>query len=225
MQGYCTCGAKLAEDSLFCHRCGRPLRADLIEAENARTQPDPDPEPVDAATLPADSYVPAPPPDVNFHNGPAVRSALLAGAQAVLISFPAMLILGPLTQIVVPVAAGLYSTFLYRRRTGAELTPPSSIRLGWMTGVFAFVITTVLLTFAFVMLTTNDDLMRELRQNAGPVKLPPETLESFQKIQQHPELMLLSLAGNFLFSTLLCALGGWLGSRFRTASPPPPPQK
>jgi len=150
-----------------------------------------------------------------------VRSGLLAAAQAVLLSFPLTVIVGPLAQLLLNVASGAYSTFLYRRRTQGGLEPAGALRLGWMTGVFSFVIVTVIVTFSFVVIANNADVMRELKRNDGPVKVPPEVLKNFESIQQHPEALLLELLGQFMVTTLLGALGGWLGGRLRSASPPP----
>ena len=51
---YCTCGAKLPEDALFCHKCGKPQREDLIVAE-----PPPPPPPFFLRRFPLPSSRPS----------------------------------------------------------------------------------------------------------------------------------------------------------------------
>src|ERR1035441_4085433 len=62
MPDFCTCGAQLPPDSLFCHKCGKPQR-EVIE-------PEPQPESVAEFVPPAAPPIgTAPqPPALNFHN-------------------------------------------------------------------------------------------------------------------------------------------------------------
>src|SRR5258706_16455256 len=79
----CTCGAQLPPDALFCHKCGKPQREDLIErdiaggnvsdaAGEAAT-----PEPATSAALPR--LADLPPFEIGFSNRTDVRTALFAG--------------------------------------------------------------------------------------------------------------------------------------------------
>src|SRR5262249_61629136 len=67
---FCTCGAKLPEDALFCHKCGKPQRDYLANVEREPAPPPPLPPPP-----------PAPLP-INFRNPVAVRVGLNAGSLA-----------------------------------------------------------------------------------------------------------------------------------------------
>src|SRR5580704_9171424 len=69
---YCTCGARLPEDALFCHKCGKPQRDDLIQQDQPADQPSPPP------LLPPPVPTPRFPP-IGFQNGPAVRIAVIYG--------------------------------------------------------------------------------------------------------------------------------------------------
>ena len=63
------------EGALFCHKCGKPQRDILpVEPEPARVEPEPPPLPVTAA------------PAIGFHNGAAVRIALVAGILSIILS-------------------------------------------------------------------------------------------------------------------------------------------
>src|SRR5690242_2160789 len=109
MPEYCTCGTQLVPDSLFCHKCGRPTREIVV--------------PETVAPLVAAPLVPPPPrpeprlsPPLNFHNGIALRTALLVAISATLLCFV------PYLNFVNWLAAGFFAVFFYRRRTGYLLS-------------------------------------------------------------------------------------------------------
>src|SRR5271170_7187344 len=137
----CSCGATLPEDALFCHRCGKPQR-ELLEVE------------VEApAAVVVPPPVPAPPP-IGFHNGPAVRIGLAAAILSILVS----MLLGQLAflQALAPVwliLTGFLAVFFYRRRTHQRLSTLSGAHLGWICGIFGFVIITIMLTLMAVLLS------------------------------------------------------------------------
>ncbi len=140
----CTCGAVLPPDALFCHKCGKPQRADLIPGEPEASASTPV---SDIPVLPA--LPPSPPelPPIGFHNGPAVRIALLAGVLSIFVSaLSGQLPLPRAFALVWLVATGFLAVFLYRRRTGQRLSALSGAHLGWICGIFGFVIATIMLT-------------------------------------------------------------------------------
>ncbi len=106
--------------------------------------PDAEPEEV-----PVPLPVPIPPVvDVGFGNPQAVRIGLVV---ALLSFFAAVLSVQVAGQtVLLPIfsllGAGFISVFLYGRLTGQALSLRSGARMGWMTGLFAFVILLVLLT-------------------------------------------------------------------------------
>src|SRR5712671_2740184 len=72
----CTCGAKLPPDARFCHKCGKPQRDEpLLVQEQEPVQ-----RPIEPPGLPPVSKLEL--PRIGFHNGLAVRIALLAGILA-----------------------------------------------------------------------------------------------------------------------------------------------
>src|SRR5271157_613131 len=128
MPEFCTCGAQLPPDALFCHKCGKPQRELVIPETVApppvappelRTQPRPEPLPV------------------NFHNGVALRIAILVAATATLLSFLPFLNW---------LAAGFFAVFFYRRKTGSLLNVGAGVRMGWITGILMFGLSAIVFT-------------------------------------------------------------------------------
>ena len=70
--GFCTCGAQLPPDALFCHKCGKLQR----------DEPLPVPEELAPPPFAVVAAEPAPPPEIGFHNSQAVRVAFLVGSLA-----------------------------------------------------------------------------------------------------------------------------------------------
>src|SRR6266700_1313733 len=114
----CSCGTQLVPDSLFCHKCGKPQR-EILAPEPVPTEP-PVQFPLPGA-LPPVATVRAETAPLNFHNGVALRIALLVAAIATLMSF-----LPYLNWL----AAGFFAVFFYRRRTGYLLNMESGVRMG-----------------------------------------------------------------------------------------------
>jgi len=130
MPEFCSCGAQLPPDALFCHKCGKAQR-DLIAV--------PDAEPAPVFTAPP-AAVPRPEPlPLNFHNPVAVRIAMVVAMGGALLSFTVLPILSWL-------AAGFFAALFYRRKTGSLLNVGGGVRMGWITGLMMFGIWTVVLT-------------------------------------------------------------------------------
>lgn len=204
----CTCGAKLPPDARFCHKCGKP-QFDMPVYEREEETPPP----------PAASAPPPPPVlDVGFRNPIAVR----IGALVALPGFFAVTLSGPipLLPLIWLFAAGFLSVYLYRRRTGLVLSAGSGARMGWMTGLFAFLILLVLLTT--VALAVSDpriaaELLEGMR--ARGVELEAEhVVEAFQSFSGVVQIVLLS----FIAFTLFPAIGGALGATLLSGPPRPP---
>jgi hypothetical protein len=144
---YCSCGALLPEDARFCHRCGKPQREADVEAAPA----------INAAPIPQSQDVPRvrrPDPTIGFRNPVTVRISLFAS----LIGFILLAILGQISTILALFAmlgAGTLAVNLYRRRTGLPVTIRGGIHIGWITGVFAFITSMILVTVMAIALTDN----------------------------------------------------------------------
>jgi len=75
MPEFCTCGAQLPPDALFCHKCGKPQRELVVPETHI-------PEHAEFALPLAPSAVNPEAAPMNFHNRVAVRIALLVAVIA-----------------------------------------------------------------------------------------------------------------------------------------------
>ncbi len=192
----------LVEGALFCHKCGKPTREIVaVEPEIAAPAPPPLPE-----------LTPAPPP-IGFHNRVAVRIGLLAGLLLIVVS----LLLGQVSVLrflspVWPVAAGFWAVFVYRRRTGQRLSPLSGAHLGWICGVFAFLMTTIMVTMMVVLLS-EPDVVNSLRDQWKDVGRPEADLNTMMQALHNPATIVGMLLTFALLFTVLPAFGGAIGAK------------
>lgn len=209
MSGYCTCGAKLPEDARFCHKCGKPQREEDILLEQAAQTVPPVPAPVIFPPVLPQSE-PAPP--IGFHNRPAVRAAMVAGAAGFLLSVLTGRIL-PAASSLGLVAAGFLAVYLYQRRTGYRLSVMHGAHLGWISGIFGFAITAVVLA-AVVIALSDPAMVESMRQQLqGAAAGQQEQIEEMIKAVHNPPLMLMGVAVTFLLFTVFPAFGGALGAK------------
>jgi hypothetical protein len=199
---YCTCGAQLPEGALFCHKCGKPQREDLIVRE------EPPPPPV----LPPPVPVPQMPPPIGFHNGPAVRIAMVYGFLSI-VSLVVFGTLGAAAPFLVPlwlVAGGFLSVLAYRRRTGQRLSWLHGAHLGWICGIFGFAIIAAIMTAVMVALS-DPSVLSAVREQT---KMSPQQEKvMIDMIHSGPSGILAILLGTFLWFTILPAFGGALGAK------------
>ena len=208
MPDYCTCGAELPPDPLFCHKCGKPQR-ELPGAE---------PETILEAPVaqPAALSAPLPPAEISFHNRMAVRTGFLAAAlSSLLISFPVPV--AALWLILWLLGGGSFAVFLYSRRTGQRLSVRGGFRLGWITGVFSFVIATVFFTISIITIASQGGLAAFYRQQMTG-KMPPEVnLDQMLAVMDSPAgmgvVLVSALVLLFLVFTLVPMVGGALGAK------------
>ena len=200
----CTCGATLPDDALFCHRCGKPQR-EILNVE---------PEPAPVLEPPPLPQGPPPPPPIGFHNGPAVRTALLTGVLSIVLlmitgQIVILQLLGPLWLI----AGGFFAVVLYSRKTGQRLSPMSGAHLGWISGVFGFLLMTVILTLIAVALSEPSAVsaLRTQWSGSGRSEADFDTmLDAFHS----PEKIVAILSMVLVMFSILPAFGGALGAKF-----------
>ena len=198
MAEYCSCGAQLPPDALFCHKCGKAQR-ELVAPE------------IESNTYPAavEAVVPpVPPPEsrpeplpLNFHNPVALRIALVVALSATALFF---------LPYVNWFAAGFFAVFLYRRRTGCLLSMESGVRMGWITGILMFVMLALLLTvtmIAFSALGGVSALQMEFK-----TAIDPKVLEAMKALQ-NGRAVVGQLIFMFFFVTCLSMAGGALGAK------------
>jgi len=175
---------------------------------------EPEPEVAPLPVVRPELPVASPPlPEVGFGNPQAVRIGMLVA----LLSFFASALSGPivLLPLVWLLGAGFLSVYLYRRRTGQSLSPSSGARMGWMTGLFAFIILLVMLTV--VVLAISDPgiaskLVEEMRARGADVNAET-VLEAFRNPSGIVQIVVVSFVVFTFFPTIGGAIGAKLLSR------------
>ena len=202
MPEFCTCGAQLPPDALFCHKCGKPQR-DIVIPE-AQEAPEPEvvvaPVPVRVEALP-----------LNFHNPVALRVALLVALSATVLSMTALpLVSWPL--------AGFFAVVLYRRRTGTAVNVKAGARLGMITGVLMAAMSVVIVSLVWLPAAMSGNLgtmMQEQMKNF-PGRDPMAMQQMMKSLSggDFAFAVLFGLAGIFVLITGLSMAGGALGAKF-----------
>lgn len=149
---------------------------------------------------------PAEPTAINLTNRSAVRAALPAGFAAFFLSGP----LGALGLLAL-VGGGVFAVFLYRRSTGQSISAANGARLGWITGVFLFVLLLLSFTASIALEPTFfDDLQKQIMDRAA---LPEADVRQIMSLVRTPMGIAAMVFGMFLSSTLPPALGGAVGAK------------
>lgn len=153
----------------------------------------------------------------------AVRTGFLAAAIVQLVSTLSAAVGASLLLPLVLLGGGFYAVVLYARRTGARLSILNGARMGWITGIFCFVIMTVFFTAGIALLAGSDQLMKAYKDSAATLGLPPEAAQQFEKLASDPGAfaasIVLGLIFQFVFLTLFCSMGGALGAKLRGQKP------
>lgn len=201
MPEYCTCGAQLPPDARFCHKCGKPQFDYPPAVEEEEIAPPP------AVVAPARA-----PLEIGFHNGLAVRIGFIAASSAVvmfLVPLPS-----PVLRLLAFLVGGFLAVFLYTRRTGQILSIRSGVRMGWITGIFSFLLVGVLATVSMVAIANQEGLGKFLTK-----QLPPNDAraESMAQMLQDPAtlaaVVVFSLILLFVIVTALPVIGGAVGAK------------
>jgi hypothetical protein len=177
-----------------------------VSVEEPEAAPAPPPIPVVVAQAVA-------PPVISFHNGTAVRIALSMG----FLAFLCLLVVG---QLALPealifvwlAAAGFLAVFLYRRSTGERLSVVNGARLGWISGIFGFVIVTIILTL-FVIALSEPSVVTALREQIKTRGIPEANLDQMIESLHTPSGITSVIGMFFLLFTVLPAFGGAVGAK------------
>ena len=165
------------------------------------------------APPPIPAAAPTPPLVISFHNGPAVRIALSMGCLAFLCLLVAGQLALPQALIFVWLAAaGFLAVFLYRRSTGQRLSVLNGARLGWISGIFGFVIVTMILTL-FVFALSEPSVVTALREQIKTRGIPEANLDQMIEALHSPSGITSALGMFFLLFTILPAFGGAVGAK------------
>jgi len=192
MADFCSCGAELPPDALFCHKCGKPQR-ELPEV--AVEAPPPPAVRLEPASLPP----PAPP---NFRNPVALKIALLVAMGATALFF---------LPYVNWLAAGYFAVFLYRRQTGCAVNVGAGVRLGWITGLFTFPLAAVFYAVVFYAINAASALPQ--------FRSEPRFQELMGLLRNWSDVAVLLLQ-LFILTTCLSMAGGALAAKLGQVTPP-----
>jgi hypothetical protein len=204
MPEYCSCGAQLPPDALFCHKCGKPQREIVAPDIQANTYP---------AAAPPMVEPPPPPPrpqplPLNFHNPIAVRTALVAAFSGALLSL--------LSLALSWLAAGFLAVYLYCRKTGLRMDVLAGVKIGWITGLilygfFAIVFTAQQLPDALAG-HLGKSILDQIKTSSFP---DAATAEQFTRLVQTEPGVVILFALGFLFIVVTCLsmAGGALGAK------------
>lgn len=232
---YCSCGVRLVEGARFCHKCGKPV---------AGFEPAPDSEPeVEIVALPPPvAKTEAAPPVLagSFHDGRAIRVAAMLGAfalgvelllQAVLRSAGLQFIIGA----VVCGGAGWLAVRQYVRRGGTIADTGAGARIGWITGLFAFLGKFLLFTVSAALLSQQGGLVEVLKKSSQMQGMPQESIDKMNELLAEPGviavMILLAVVFVFVMTALPASYGGIIGARGQLRAgnapggPTPPPEK
>jgi len=191
MPDFCSCGAELPPDALFCHKCGKPQR-ELPEVAAEAAAP---------VAVRAPEAQPTPPP-LDFNNPLALRIALVVAMGATALFF---------LPYVNWLAAGYFAVFLYRRRTGCAINVGAGVRLGWITGLFTFPLAAVFYAAVFYVIKVAAVLPQ--------FEAEPRFRELLGLLRNWSDVAVLLLQ-LFILTTCLSMAGGALAAKLGQASPP-----
>jgi hypothetical protein len=199
MPEFCSCGAQLPNDALFCHKCGKAQR-DIVVPEPIPTREEA-PPPVVAVS---------PAPALNFHNPVAIRIALMVAVTATALGFVVPLLNWP--------AAGFFAVWFYSRRTGSLLNVGAGAKLGWITGVLMFGPWALIFAAQQFAAARSGKLAAQL-QDQLTRNMPaqdPAVQQMINMVQSGPGLIaavVFALIALFFFITGLSMAGGALGAK------------
>jgi hypothetical protein len=198
---FCTCGAQLPPDARFCHRCGKPQRDEPLIASEEPEAP--------AVAAPAPS---AEGPRVDFRNAVAIRLSFIAALLANL--FTVLMYLGsPLWMF----ASGMLSALWYGARSREPLSVKNGMRIGWMTGVFGFLVTAVFSTIGFALAVRSGMFEQMTREQIQNLPFAGGDVDAVMRILTSPAGMainlLLTLLLMFIIFAAFSVMGGAAGAR------------
>ena len=199
----------MVPDALFCHRCGRPLRPLIAEEEPAEQREAPPPPETEPDRVVITNAVVEPEANVDFRNWVTVKSCLLAACFSLIFS----MLLSPIgTGILSPFVlfgGGWISSYLYARHSARPINVRGGAALGWIAGLFTFLIV-LLLTLLMIRMADNPDFAQMLRESSGKYGASADQVNRLLDLPKHPDELLLNLGQSFVFLTVFSSLGGLL---------------
>ncbi len=199
----CTCGAVLAENARFCHRCGRPVH-EMSAAQLEELFPTPPPAPPVPVIV-----VPPQPMPIGWSNPIALRVAIMMSLAITMLDLmPYLNLLFFLWWLL----AGWGAVWLYRRLTGLQVSVSAGARLGFPTGFFTFL--GIALLFALMM--ASSDLRDAFNQQ---VMKNPGAADALKNPAVLGSALVMGLFMTFTIVAGVCSVGGALGAKFGAQEP------
>jgi hypothetical protein len=121
-----------------------------------------------------------------------------------------------LWQLVILVIGGFFAVWLYQRRTGRYLSVRSGAHLGWLAGIFCFLIMMVMFTLSVMAIASGEGLQESFRELLN-ARAAPEVADQFNALLSSPAgvaaLIFGMLITSFIMLTMLATVGGALGAK------------
>ena len=115
------------------------------------------------------------------------------------------------------VGSGFFAVYLYERKSGEDLNTAMGARMGWITGIFCFVIATIFFTISTIAISMQGGLSSFYREQVATQAGAGVDMEETLKVLESPSglvfLLIFSLLLLFFFFTLLPTLGGVMGAK------------
>lgn len=118
-------------------------------------------------------------------------------------------LLAPLWMIV----SGMVAAFIYKLRTGQRLSPISGARLGWISGIFGFIIIAIMLMVLVAAATNYPAMIASIREQSAQAGRSSADVDALVDAFRHPSKLLMTLPFFFMLFTILSAFGGAIGAR------------
>lgn len=149
---------------------------------------------------------------MDFRNSVAIRLSFIAALLANL--FTVLMYLGsPLWLF----GSGMLSALWYGARTREPLTVKNGMRIGWITGVFGFMITAVFSTVGFVLAVRSGMFEQMTREQLKNLPFAGADVDTVMRILTSPAGMaanlLLTLLVMFVIFAAFSVIGGAAGAR------------
>lgn len=150
---------------------------------------------------------------VSFGNPAALRISFAAASLSILLdSIPILSLLF----VIWSMGAGFMAVWMYCKRTGHRISVSSGAKLGWITGVFTFVILTILITVGAML--SGGKWSDEYRQQISAMAAKDPNYQQVLHLIDNPSTLaafiLVSLLVGFVLLSLASVAGGALGARF-----------
>ncbi len=151
--------------------------------------------------------LPVEPPPIGLRNGLAIRIALSSCALSSLLAIVSGGNFGmpPFLAMLWFVGAGFFAVFLYRMRTGRNMSLLSGAALGWIAGLFLFIL--VLAVFAAQMSLPTG--WNELRESLKAQQKSDAEINQMIEVLRSPAGITAGIVGSFLAGYLFAAAVWW----------------